>query len=241
MWIADEIAESAAHALSQRESALRAEQAVYGLDALGEVELHPILAHGFRSRGLGVLRECPFPGAGGTPKQSHRERCDLVLLPPGQTTLLDPVALARERRTLAGTLFEHSASTPGPAPDQPTGALPGDAYWLEVKCVAQNSFVQGIPAPNPAFGGQLTASLAADLRKLSREIERGREHGDGIARAGVLLVLLTRDEPTARHDLAEALHRCLDRGISPRSATTHGFAILDRIGNAWCAATLVEA
>ncbi len=236
MWIQDEIAESAAHALAQHERALRDEQAVYGLDALGEIELHPILAQGFLSHGFGVVREQPFPGAGGTPKQSHRERCDLVLLPRGETTLLDPVALARDQHAITGTLFEHA-----PHPDVAPGVPPADAYWLEVKSVAQNSFVHGVPSPNPAFAGQLTASLTTDLRKLAREIDRGREHADGIARAGVLLVLLTRDEPTARHDLAAALHRCLDKGISPRSTTLHGFGILDRIGNAWCAVALIEA
>lgn len=61
MWSTDAIVDAALTALRERELALREEQAVRGLDALEEVELHPFLAAGLAAHGWGVLREQAYP------------------------------------------------------------------------------------------------------------------------------------------------------------------------------------
>src|SRR5205814_35332 len=65
MWRPDQIADIAGAALRERAGALRLEQAVRGLDALAEVEFHPILADAMAAAGFGVACEFPYPGQPG--------------------------------------------------------------------------------------------------------------------------------------------------------------------------------
>jgi hypothetical protein len=61
-WSLDAIADAVAGVLAGWEARLEREQAVYGLDSLEEVELHPVIARGLgEATGLGVLREQPYP------------------------------------------------------------------------------------------------------------------------------------------------------------------------------------
>ncbi len=228
MWDAGEVLAAAREGLCAREAAVRAEQAVHGLDSLSEVELHGVLEAGLRTGGWCVLREQPYPGlAGSRAFRRERERCDFALLPAGLTWLRDGPASLREKDARAGTLFE------GMATDEPAGAAdPEDAYWLEVKVVGQHAPRQGVPEPNGAYGSELVRAVADDLLKLAKEPRASH--------AGVLLVLFTEDEATAAHDLDEALHRALDRGAACRGYRRETFAVLDRIGNACCTAALVE-
>jgi len=225
---AAEIASIARNALRAAADALDHEQAVHGLDALTEVELHAILADGFAEAGIGILRERPFPGEPAErPPDPQRERCDLVLLPSSDAMLQDPLETIRERDRAAGTLFEQLARE-----DAPDAAAigPDQACWIEVKTVGQFTYVEGVPGPNRRYASELMA-CRRDLVKLARDrfIECG----------GLLLVLLTADEPTARHDLSAFLHRALDRGIEFGSPEIEGFGITDRIGNAHATITLV--
>jgi hypothetical protein len=241
VWRADEIVEILAETVRERESALREEQAVYGLDALDEAELQPIFAAGFAAAGLGVLREQGYPtqwkrkrrGADDVPLPRDRERCDLVLTPaPGQIiadSFVAERAAGRARREAAGTLFE---SVSEPVQHAAANAVaPDEAYWLELKVVAQYSVESGVPGPNRAYGSQLTRFAAADIGKLS--CDRTIVHG------GLALVLFTADERTAVHDSGILLDRLLNRGLRITSPVTMTVPILDRIGNAVC--TLVLA
>ncbi|MFN7020598.1 MAG: hypothetical protein ACK4WH_04620 [Phycisphaerales bacterium] len=239
MWIAEQIAELASLALAAQESEYRDEQAVYGLDALNEVELHPILAAGLSRGGLGVLREHPYPKewrgkctlspeASQPPDRRDRLRCDLVLTPvPGQS-VRDPLAthaaLRQHRRDTTGTLFEahairaddHVVCSASP------GLPPEEAYWLEVKVIAQTCYTHGVPGPNSGYSGELRRA-ARDLVKLNDD--------PGIARGGLLVVLFGESEQVTHHDLAVLTHLCLDRDLPIGSPTFASRPIHDRIGN----------
>jgi hypothetical protein len=256
MWLADEFADAGAEALAAHARSLDDEQAVRGLDALAEVDLHPLLAMAFGTPEHACLREVVYPSerirpdakrlngldlraiadpvtgelvVDGLldPRRSERQRCDLVVLPPGTTGLRDPVVTRSraqaEKAAAAGTLFEAAGvATPAPGPD-PALADPGDALWLEVKSVGQCCYTHGVGGPNRAYASELTRGTAIDLRKLC---------SDGlIEHAALVLVLFTADEATAEHDVAALAHRCLDRGLSVSAPVVRGFDIADRIGN----------
>jgi len=226
-----ELVQAASDALSDRADALDTEHAVRGIDALPELDLHPILAQGLRTIGLGVVSEQPYPGPPGSRRGlTERERCDLVLLPEPGLGLVDPVVERRERDRAAGTLFESVAAA---ARAEPGRARPDDAFWLEIKVVGQFCYTAGVPGANRSYATDLVGSLTLDLRKLARD--------PVIVHAGVLMVLFTRDRATAEHDLAAAICRCLDRDVPAASPESDGLAIADRIGNAWCHVALVRA
>jgi hypothetical protein len=266
----------ACHALRVEHDRLCEEQAVHNLDVLDEVSLHPILASGFASAGLGVLRERPYPAEWRKrqgrrrvlPENSERQRCDLVLLERPDLVLGDTLSEQREaledRRLAAGTLFEPIAGRPpsakaktgnkrgaragkrmaeaeaqggaagGPGMGEPdeTGVTPTpapqvataeDAFWLEVKLVGQFCHTDGVPGPNGQYGSELTRAITQDVRKLAADPE--------VLHAGLLLVLLTDSEGTARHDLVVATERALARRAPVRLPMLEGFDIGDRIGN----------
>lgn len=215
MWDPVELVEIAAQGLRAREAALEAEQAVHGIDALQEVDLHPILADAFRLRGFGVVREAPYPGGKtGRVLRRDRERCDLVLLPAAAPALRDPVAEFIDREAREATLFAAMPARKGTDPE--------DAYWLEVKVIAQHAYENAIPGPNRAYAGE-AARCAGDLLKLSREA-RARH-------AGLLILLFADAEETARHDAGAFLERCLQRSIEIASPASEWVRIRERIGN----------
>lgn len=197
-----------------------------GVDSLDEVALHGVLCRGFEASGLGVLREQPYPGeAGRRPRRTERERCDIVLTEGAGVGVRDPVEVLREADALAGTLFE---GAPGP---EPAGVDPGEAFWLEVKTVAQTAYVCGVPGPNGSYASRLLGPTVRDLAKLSRD--------RGVRAGGLLLVVFCTDERTAEHDLAVLLHRCLDRDVPVASPVEERFAIRDRVGNGVCSVSIV--
>jgi len=74
--------------------------------------------------------------------------------------------------------------------DTTTAVDAGEAYWLEIKTVAQS----GTEGPFPRYASQLRRSVVDDVRKLL---------GDrGIYHAGLLLILFTANRDSASHDLA---------------------------------------
>jgi len=228
IWNAGELLEWTRDALARVENGLRREQAVRGSDALSEVQIHPLLAAGVREHGLGVLREQPYPGiVPGRRKRSERSRCDLVLLPASGLKLRDPVEELVEAEAQAATLFAGVPRSPDPATISSR-----EAYWLEVKCVGQYTYTQGVPGPNRAYAGEITHAHSEDLAKLAQEafIERG----------GLLVVLFTDEPEVATHDLGVALARAADKGLPVRSPQRASFEIQDRIGNRWCTLSLIE-
>lgn len=220
MWPVDPLAQAAAAALRGRADELRIEQSVRGLDAMAEVEFHPLLANGFAGAGFGVHREVPYPGQPGRrPKHAERERCDLVLTPRAGLAIRDPVSELKLRDAGAGTLFEPMAERLAVEP----GIPPDEAFWLEVKLVAQFCFSGGVPGPNRTYASELLRLAASDIPKLSRD--------PAIRHAGVLVLLFTADRATADHDLAAFIHRCLDRDLPVGSQSMERVGIPDLIGN----------
>ena len=111
----------------------------------------------------------------------------------------------------AATLFE------------PTDAVaPGDAYWLEVKLIAQNTE----EGPNRSYTSQLLSGAGKDITKMSRD--RGIRHG------GLLLILFTEDALVAAHDLCAWEDRCLETGLAIGTPADRTFALANRNGHTSC-------
>lgn len=107
-------------------------------------------------------------------------------------------------------------------------ALPMEAaYWLEVKTVSQYA----TEGPFPRYAAELLSPVAQDIRKLSKD--------PMIFHAGLLLVLFTADQQTARHDLGAWEARCMRRGYPVAAPLLRGFQISDRMGNGYCTCALI--
>jgi hypothetical protein len=92
-WSWSALADALAAGLARAADALELEQAVRGLDACGELELHPVLQAALRDAGYGVFAEQRFPRDRDQRKRSAGARCDLVVTPDAATPL-DDAALA---------------------------------------------------------------------------------------------------------------------------------------------------
>lgn len=206
MWSIEAIADAVFEGLVERAHADDLEQAVYGFDALDELSLHPIIQAALRRGGYGVWPEQRYPGAWNNTKRSEGRRCDVVLTKHDHP-LRNP--------EVKSTLF-----------DTPEAADADEAYWLEIKTVAQHER----SGPFPRYSAELLSCVTQDVVKL---------WNDGVIRhAGLLLVLFTEDRRVAEHDV-EAWHkRCVERGLPVSRPALRGLAINDRIGNAWCAVAL---
>ena len=220
VWSIDQIADLMAESVRQENLRLREEDAVAGIDALDETQIHPILAAAFTQTGLGVLREHHFPTPKkARPRNSERERCDLVLTHDPSGILIDPVEVDRREHELSGTLFAPVA--------QEAAAMVGtpaeDALWIELKVCGQYEFVSGVPCPNTAYSTGVIRGPAVDIRKLARE--------KAILFAASALILFAQDEPTARHDLQIAAHKWLDQSLPIREPVVRIVPIDERIGN----------
>lgn len=143
-WDLYTIADDLAQILEQAEADLQLEQAVYGLDALDERQMHALFADRLADR-YEVAREVHYPSSFGK-KLSHRQRCDLVLTPRGLPLRLDSKPL---------TLF-----------DPPEFCAPEAALWLEVKCAYQ--FREG-GVRHSGYGSQWRKGVVDDLRKMEAE------------------------------------------------------------------------
>ena len=248
MWRADHIADILLDALAAREQSLRAEHAVYGLDALSEVDLHPLLTTGLAASGLGALREQPYPhewrakrqrGVKGDelPERRDRWRCDLVVTPEPNQVLCDPLAVdravARHRSEVEGSLFESTAAEVEPEVVRAAsaGVPPEEAYWLEVKLISQHCYTHGVPGPNRTYASELRRA-ATDLAKLNED--------ERIHHSGLLIVLFTESEGIALHDLTVLTHACLDLDLPIASPQIRSLSILERIGNATLTIALID-
>lgn len=144
-WSVAEIADVLQAGLLSAEEALCKEQAVCGLDARCEIELHPLLQQILESASIGVTREVRYPGDSQRRRQTEGRRCDLVLTPDGQP-LVDPLQTE--------TLFA-----------SPHAVELEDAFWLEVKCVMQFT----PEGPNSSYASELLSSVRQDVSKLAAD------------------------------------------------------------------------
>lgn len=206
------ICEGAAEGIRAEAARRDLEQSPYGVDALEEVALHPLLAAGIEASGRRTLREQRLPTGRGKARRSEGVRCDLVVLPEGEDALSDPL--------LSGTLFGER------------GAAPEEAVWLEVKAVHQFALVNGVAAANPRYTALWLREATGDVRKLSAESD--------LFRRGLLLVVFAADEETVEHDLHAWAHRCLDEGLAIGRLVRRVFPITERIGNTVGAVVVVE-
>lgn len=166
-WDFFTLADQVGQILQSTEAALRLEQAVYGLDARDEKALQSLLAEGLR-QWYEIAREVHYPSSFGR-KLTHRQRCDLVLSPPGQPLRLD---------SAAPTLFDpiHSCQAE-------------EALWLEVKVAYQ--FREG-GVRHGGYGAQWRQAIINDLRKMEAE-PRIREAGLLLIVFNESDVVLTKD------------------------------------------------
>jgi len=207
-WDLVHITEAVADGLQRTAEADDAEQAIYSLDALDELGLHPLIGRSLEAAGYGTHPEERYPSERGNRrrKRSEGQRCDLVLT-PDQRPLTDPNAEA--------TLFT------------PTDAVCLEsAFWLEIKTVAQFT----TEGPFPHYSKELLSPVSKDLRKLAADRL--------IFHAGLLLVLFTADEATAAHDLDAWEQSCLRKGYPVAPPIARHIPITDRLGNAHMAVAL---
>ena len=97
-----------------------------------------------------------------------------------------------------------------------------EAYFLEVKTVAQFE----MDGPFKRYSAELLGAVAKDVRKLCRDVK--------LIHGGLMLVLFTADEATARHDLEAWYDRVLRKKHPVQPPAMRGFEITDRVGNGWC-------
>lgn len=261
MWRDDDILDAAAQELQAHDAALREEQAVHGLDALHEVQLHPLLERAIARAGLGVLREFPYPStwkkrpwrAGGgedlplpapfpapLPLPRDRDRCDLVILERPGLLIADPVKVEknarREAAEVKGTLFEAltqgDAALPSPSAPSAVSNTVSSEDALWLEVKVVGQYEHADGVPGP------NPSYASRLVR-SVTTDLGKLAADAsIRHAGALLVLFTATPEIADHDLLTLAHRCLDRGLPISSPVHRRVPIQDRIGNAFCTLAL---
>ncbi|MCA9298527.1 MAG: hypothetical protein KDA28_05645 [Phycisphaerales bacterium] len=186
-------------------------QDVHGIDALDEVEIHPLLADALEATGWTCLREQRYPSSGALDRSFRdRFRCDLVLLDAG-TTLADPLEHARDLD--AHPLF-------GDQP--PPGVPPEDACWIEVKVLSA------------ARCSVATIDTALDdLAKLAND--------ELILVGGLLFMLFAPDEATGRETLNRAWTRGVEDGRCSHRPLIEWVPIADRRGHGGIAIGLFRA
>ena len=206
MWSIANVADALEIGLRRAADEREREQAKRGLDAFEELELHPILAEALVAADYGVAREQRYPADWRRRRETEGERCDLVLTPT------DGELRAPERRA---TLF-----------DAPDAVDLDEAFWLEVKVVAQ--FTE--EGANPQYASTLLSAVREDVTKLAKD--------EGIAHAGLLVILFVAERAVADHDLGVWEHRCLDRGLPIGAPSRRSVEVTDRLGNRWCCLAL---
>jgi hypothetical protein len=145
MWSIADITDALAEGLSAHFRGLDEEHAVYGLDALPELAIHPIIASAFALAGFGVNQEQRYPSDRTKKRGSEGDRCDIVL-----TKNAKPLA-APDR---PATLFD------------PIDAVDlSDAFWMEVKVIPQFT----IDGPNNRYSAELMSPVRRDVVKLGRD------------------------------------------------------------------------
>jgi len=206
------------------EADLRREHAYQGLDSFSELQLHPLLCQGFANSPFGVLREVGYPSSPkDQPNDAQRQRCDLVITPKADQSLFDPIDEQRVRKKAVGTLFESFVDNHEPNQDD---ALPESAFWIEVKSVAQFSYVDGVPGPNPKYTNDLLCGPREDVIKLA---------SDPLIWFGAsLVVLFTQDKETGPHDISVSVNAMIDLDLPISVPIFESFPINNLAGNAWC-------
>lgn len=145
VWFISDIADALQSGLRTRFAEIDAEQAVYGIDALQETDLHPVIDRCFTEAGYGSYREIRYPADRTKGRLSTGRRCDLVLTKHGQPLQVEAAE---------STLFDAQDAVPHE-----------DAFWMEVKIAHQ--YRPG--GANRNYASQLAAPVRADVAKLAAD------------------------------------------------------------------------
>ncbi|MFG0245471.1 MAG: hypothetical protein ACF8MF_05390 [Phycisphaerales bacterium JB052] len=229
MWSPHDILDPIRVHLERENESLRAQQAVRGLDSLREIDLHPLISQAFSDAPTHSLREVYYPNfETELPKGPQRDRCDLVLLEAGKNEIYDPVDAHKKLQSASGTLFEPVASLPDIEAHE---CEPTDAFWVEIKIIAQNRYIEGVPVPNAKYAHELLSGPRTDVIKLAAE--------PFIRHAGVLVVIFTEHEEAGIHDLSMAMREMIDQDLPVGMPEYTSLPIVDHAGNAWCTLGLI--
>lgn len=229
MWSHLELLDTIRARLRLEDRALREQQAVRGLDALREIDLHPLISHAFSDGPLSSLREVYYPSSDSVlPNGNQRDRCDFVVLPDGKKSLFDPVDAHKKLQSASGTLFEPVASLPEIEAHE---CHPTDAFWVEIKIIAQHRYIDGVPVPNPKYAHELLSGPRTDVIKLAAD--------PMIRHAGVLVVIFSEYEEAGVHDLSMAMREMIDQDLPVGMPEYTSLPIVDLGGNAWCTLGLI--
>ncbi len=205
-WSVADIADVLEAGFLSAEAELRREQAVQGLDARSEVELHPLLQEILEAASIGATREVRYPSESRRRRQTEGRRCDLVLTPDG-----NPLVEPQQKQTLFAP--NHAVELE-------------DAFWLEVKCVAQFTS----EGPNSSYSSDLLSTVRKDVFKLAAD--------QSILHAGLLIMLFVASEDVAEHDLRIWQERCLEQTLPIAAPASRVVPITDRLGNQCCCLSL---
>lgn len=145
MWHPADIIDAVVSGLAQSAAERDLEQAVLGIDACDELELHPLIESALSAHGFGVHREQRYPRDRGRRRISEGDRCDFVL---------SPDARPLQQEDARSTLFE-----------SPDACALDEAFWLEVKVVHQYT----LHGANAGYASQLLSTVRQDVSKLSRD------------------------------------------------------------------------
>lgn len=229
MWIPTEILERLAQSLSTNQANAQDERSHCGIDSLSEIQLHPLLSKAFTNSEIGICREIGFPTpTRERPNESQRQRCDLVLIPEKTESIFDPVHEQRIHDEVAQTLFagcklENQASQSACPPEL--------AYWIEVKVIAQFSYIDGVPQANAAYASELTKGPKDDVIKLA---------SDPLIHAGASLVIVFTEYPeTGKHDIGQAVRMMIEQDLPISLPEFEQFQIPNFGGNEWCTLCLI--
>jgi hypothetical protein len=229
VWYPSQIIEMISHQLQASDAELRQQHAYHGLDALSETQLHPLLAQAFTATPHGASREVGYPSSPlERPNDAQRQRCDLVLTPIKQQLLIDPVQEQRAQDQALGTLFESMAEDFLPNPDS---TPPESAYWIEVKSIAQFSYVDGIPGPNSKYTSDLLVGPRDDVIKLASD--------PLIHHGAALVILFCEDENIGTHDMAALTTELINQDLPVALPDIESFPITNHAGNGWCTLGLI--
>ncbi|MDF1808851.1 MAG: hypothetical protein P1U42_04065 [Phycisphaerales bacterium] len=229
MWNSLEITQLCAIQLKELEAEINSQSTYRGLDSYSEVQLHPFIHQAFTTTHFGALREICYPSASvENPTNTQRQRCDIVLTPNLKQSIFDPIDEQRTRQKAAGTLFESSALLDSP----PQGTIPPeDAYWLEIKSIAQFSYVDGVPNPNSSYSSEMLNGPRTDVIKLASD--------PLIRHAGVLIVHFAEDQSTGIHDISAAVDHMIGLELPVSIPEFETIPIKNHAGNEYCTLGLI--
>lgn len=108
---------------------------------------------------------------------------------------------------------------------------PEDAYWLEVKSVAQYRYVDGVPGQNTTYNSEMLSGPQTDVIKLASDPQ--------IHHAGVLVVHFAEEKHIGTHDINKAVEQMILLDLPVSIPCYEVFPITNHAGNEYCTLGLI--